>query len=342
MKPITNRQPDFDQFLKSLKREGRPTHLPFYEHVASEGFVANRMGEVAPWGTDDYWRSMVDFWLGLGYDCIPMEVPLNCPMPEGHGGTSEQSEAHVVIRTWEDFEKYPWPDEATPLNFHAFELVAKLLPDGAKIVGGVSMGPYEWMSQMMGTVGLSYALADEPELVDAVAAKLGSLIVSACRQLASMEGIGALRQGDDLGFKTATFLSPPALRKLIFPTYTKHGGRRARWVCPSFCIPAATWGQSITTSSTFARSTPSIPSRTPFSRSRSSNSGTEPASRHWAGWMWTSSAAAAKDEIRAYARKAIEDCFHDGYWTLGTGNSLTDYMPVENYLTVLEVGLEVR
>ncbi|MBM4048985.1 MAG: hypothetical protein FJ279_28115 [Planctomycetes bacterium] len=46
-------------------------------------------------------------------------------------------------------------------------------------------------------------------------------------------------------------------------------------------------------------------------------------------------------ELRAYARQHIAECFHDGHWALGTGNSLTDYMPVQNYLTVLEEGLKV-
>ncbi len=46
-------------------------------------------------------------------------------------------------------------------------------------------------------------------------------------------------------------------------------------------------------------------------------------------------------EVRAYARSTIEACFSDGYWALGTGNSLTDYMPVENYLAVLDEGLRV-
>jgi uroporphyrinogen decarboxylase len=49
----------------------------------------------------------------------------------------------------------------------------------------------------------------------------------------------------------------------------------------------------------------------------------------------------SEDDIRAYTRSKIEQCFSDGYWALGTGNSLTDYMPVANYLAVLEEGLRV-
>jgi uroporphyrinogen decarboxylase len=49
----------------------------------------------------------------------------------------------------------------------------------------------------------------------------------------------------------------------------------------------------------------------------------------------------SKEEIREYTIKHIEQCFYDGFWALGTGNSLPDYMPVDNYITVLETGLEV-
>src|SRR5690606_24464859 len=63
------------------------------------------------------------------------------------------------------------------------------------------------------------ALAMEPELEEAVFAKLGDLIVSADRQLADMDAICALRQGDDLGYNSSTFLSPDHLREYVFPIY---------------------------------------------------------------------------------------------------------------------------
>ena len=36
-----------------------------------------------------------------------------------------------------------------------------------------------------------------------------------------MDAIGALRQGDDLGFKTSPFLCPDDLRRFVFPVYKK-------------------------------------------------------------------------------------------------------------------------
>ena len=338
------RQADFSQFLKVLKREGTPAYLPFYEHIASSGFIATRTEtafdrmKITDAG---YWEIYVDFWLGMGYDCVPMEIPLNCPMPEGHGGLSEMSEAHVVIRSMEDFDKYPWPDVSAPIDFSHFETVGQLLPEGAKIVGGVCAGPYEWTSMMLGTIGLSYLLADEPELVELVFQKIGALHHSAVRQLATMECIGALRQGDDLGFKTSTFLSPNQLRRYVFPTYTKmvdeahkHGKPFILHSCGNL---QEVYDDLIDVCKIDAKHSFEDVILPVDEFKRQYGARVTPLG----GLDVDIICRGTEAEVRAYARKKIEQCFADGYWALGTGNSLTNYMPVENYIAVLEEGMMV-
>ena len=116
----TNRRPDFSQFLKAVRRDGAPEHLPFYEHIASPEFIATRMGVASSaitWANPDFAKLYVDFWIGMNYDCVPMEIALSCPLPwakEDEGTVSRTSEASACIRTMEDFEKYPWPDPDAP------------------------------------------------------------------------------------------------------------------------------------------------------------------------------------------------------------------------------------
>ena len=45
-----------------------------------------------------------------------------------------------------------------------------------------------------------------------------------------------------------------------------------------------------------------------------------------------------EERLRTYTRAHVDACYADGFWALGTGNSLTDYMPVENYRIVLDEG----
>ena len=340
------REPDYEQFLKVLWRRDRPTHLPFYEHIASAGFIAERTGvpiDTMSRDDADYWPTYVDFWLGMGFDCVPMEVSLNCPMPDSHAGgaSSHGSESRVVFTNRKDFETYDWPDESAPIDFHHFETVAKLLPDGAKIVGGVGAGPYEWASFMLGTIGMSYLLADDPELVGAVFERLGRLHHAAVAVLAQMDFVVALRQGDDLGFKTSTFLSPDLLRQHVLPTYTKmaaeaHAAGKP-FILHSCGNLAAIYDDLIDTCKIDAK--------------HSFENTILPVDQFKARYGHRITPLGGLDvdvicrgseqQIRQYTRQTIEACYADGYWALGTGNSLTDYMPIANYLTVLDEGRKI-
>ena len=338
----SRRTPDFEQFLKVLTRSGKPDRLPFYEHLATPGFIARRTGtdfdRMNP-DTPGYWQIYVDFWLGMGYDCIPMEIPLDCPMAEGHGGVTEGSEALVVIRDIRDYEDYPWPDDSHPIEFRHFETVSELLPEGARIVGGVCMGAYERVSRMLGVMGLSYALLDDRELVGLVFGRIGRLIASAARQLATMESVGALRQGDDLGFKTSTFLSPGDLRRYVLPTYKEIADAAHAHDKPFILHSCGNLEEvyedliedcKIDAKHSFEDVIMPVGEFKRRYGDRITPLG---------GLDVDVICRGSEQELRAYARKHIEECFGDGHWAMGTGNSLTDYMPVENYLVALEEGL---
>jgi len=329
---------DFAQFLKVLTRTGVPTHLPCYEHVASPGFIARRMGVPFQQMTMDdeiYWETYVGFWLGMGFDCVPIEIPLNCPLPSGHGATSEESEAKVVFRTLAEAEAYPWPDDAHPLDFRHYETAARYLPAGVKLVAGVCAGPYEWASMMLGTVGLSYALADEPELVEYVFARIGRLHTSAVRQLATMDAIGALRQGDDLGFKSSTFLPPALLRQFVFPTYRAmvdlaHAQGKP-FILHSCGNLAEVYDDLVDIGIDAKHSFEDIILPVEEFKRQYGTRMTP-----LGGLDVDTICRSDEASLRAYTRHKVEQCFADGYWAIGTGNSLTDYMPVENYLIVLD------
>jgi uroporphyrinogen decarboxylase len=339
------RKPDFENFLKVVRRQGKPSHLPFYEHIANPKFIAARTETdyaSMEWGSDEQVAVYVDFWLGLGFDCIPLEQPLRLRGPEpvrGGAPQSHGSESAVVIRNREDFERYPWPSVEDPLDFSIFEKVARLLPDGVKIVGGVCKGPYEIASDMLGTVGMSYLLADDPDLVAEVFARLSALYLSANRTLATMDGIGAHRQGDDLGFNSSTFLPPELLRRFIFPVYKEMAAiahRAGRPFVLHSCGNLADVYEDLIACGIDAKHSFEDKILPVAEFKKIYGSRITPLGGLDVDFICRRS----KEEIRRYTLDHIEECFADGYWTLGTGNSLTDYMPVENYVTVLETALE--
>jgi uroporphyrinogen decarboxylase len=332
-------QPAFAELRKVLLRQGRPAHLPSYEHIASPGFMSDRLGcDIRRAKGRDYWKLYVDFWLGMGFDCIPMEIAFDLgPQPEppkDHPAYQSEEGARVFCR--EDLEKVRWPDVARPINFEPFETVAGLIPEGVKIVGGVCCGPFEVASQMIfGVMGLSLMLADDPGLVRIVFDKLQALYVSASRILASMDAMGACRQGDDLGFKTSTFLPPAVLREYIFPIYKgmadaahTHGKPFVLHSCGNLKeVYEDLIACGIDAKHSFEdQILPVAEFKRRYGRRITPLGGLD------VDFI----CRADEPSLRAYTRKAVEACWADGYWALGTGNSLTDYMPVQNYLTVLD------
>jgi uroporphyrinogen decarboxylase len=47
----------------------------------------------------------------------------------------------------------------------------------------------------------------------------------------------------------------------------------------------------------------------------------------------------SEDEVHTYTRGVIEDCLPGGRFALGSGNSVCNYVPVPNYLAMVEEGL---
>ncbi len=332
---------DYRQFLRALRRRERPEHLPFYEHLASAGFFAARTGLSRSELSNDnpeYPRRYVEFWIGMGYDVVPLEIPLNCPLPNERRGVSEGSEAHVVIRDWSDFDSYDWPSPENAVDFSAFESAARYLPEDARIVGGVAMGPYEWVSRMMGVVGLSYALQDQPDLVEAVFERIGRLLAAGHRAIADMDFVCATRQGDDLGFKTSTFLPPETLRAYVLPVYADLARvaheRGKPFVLHSCGNLEEIYDDLIDVCRIDGKHSfedvimPVVEFKKRYGDRVTPLGGLD------VDFICRES----EENIRRYTRELIDACFADGFWTLGTGNSLTDYMPVENYLAVLDEG----
>jgi uroporphyrinogen decarboxylase len=44
--------------------------------------------------------------------------------------------------------------------------------------------------------------------------------------------------------------------------------------------------------------------------------------------------------VRDYVSNILEICMPDGGYCLGSGNTVANYVPLENYLTMLHIGLE--
>jgi uroporphyrinogen decarboxylase len=351
-------QPDFGQLLTAIRR-GEPERLPFYEHLADAQIVEAITGEPVTRidgstreGKEAWIKGQIDFYLQLGFDCLSFEVGPRfprenvlkaadtAPLPRGERGWVDEHAG--PIQTMDDVEAYPWPDFDQAVDYEAFEIARRLLPEGMLIVGGCAGGIFEHASWLMGVERLSLAIYDDPALVTALLDRITATICEADRRLLQIGGIGALRMGDDLGFKTGPFLSPASLREHIFPRQ-----KQVADVAHQAGLPFVLHSCGNAT-----RIMDDLIDVVGVDAKHSFEDVIMPVAevkRRWGDRVALLGGADvdylarhSEDEVRGYTRRLIEACAPGGGWALGTGNSVANYIPVGNYLAMLEEGRRAR
>ncbi len=221
--------PDFNRLRRALLREGEAERVSMLELFADREIITTVMGIERTHPTDEieqerWLRILIDFWHGLGYDSIWLNPGPSLPMKRiAAADTAQlkrsQRDWHMadvgIIQSWQDFEQYPWPD-TRDADFSQIELASRILPKGMKVlinVGGM-LEPLMWL---MGYSAFALALYDDPDLVEALVDKIARLYIPIADTVLDMDCVGGLFIGDDMGFKTATMISPAHLRQHVFP-----------------------------------------------------------------------------------------------------------------------------
>lgn len=221
--------PDFSRLGAALRRE-EGDRVPLFEPDIAvpiqEWFLGREMNTAA---------DEVEFYIRAGYDCVPVVAPFFAPrlMRHASGGgarlnddTLERawiSESEGLIKTVKDVEKFPWP-KAEEINLSSFNEIAELLPPKMKILGCLVPGTiFGNVSQAMGLENFSYALYDDPKVVQALFEIVGSTFHKIVKRVVKMPKLGAVLMADDLAHIGGTLVSPEVYRKFVFPWYRKIG-----------------------------------------------------------------------------------------------------------------------
>jgi len=96
---------------------------------------------------------------------------------------------------------------------------------------------FEHLSWIMSLEGLCYAVYDQPDLVKAVADKLGELMAGFYYHLLDLDRLVVVFPGDDMGFRSGTLVHPDALRRYCLPWHKavrRNGPREGDPVLPPF------------------------------------------------------------------------------------------------------------
>ncbi len=356
--PLRAPRPDGRRFVRTILGQEHPARPPIFEYLADGERIIRPVITVMlgrPWvvpGEDRasqaaYLDNFIAFWYYLGYDAIKFErgYPWNlssvvAPDTATDGASNRGwADEHVgSIRSWDDFERYPWP-AVEQMDFFPFEYISQHLPERMGLFLSHSGGPYEVLSRLMSYEGLALALHDDPALVKAVAERVGSLMEQMYIHLLQLPNVLGLFPGDDMGFRTATLVSPKALRTHTLPWHKRFAEMahdRGLVYCLHSCGNLATIMEDliedVKIDAKHSYEDVIIPVEE-FQARYGSRIGVI------GGLDVDRLAAGTPEQVRERARQLKAICGGRGRYVLGSGNSIPNYIPVENYLAMVDEAL---
>jgi len=343
-------EPDFGRMMTVLRREGEPDRVPFFELFHDGPIIEATMGSPIPTDPEQWRAYRIEFMRKLGYDYVVgyhtfgfREVtPLlaDDTAEDSTGQRGWQDEQAGPIQNWDDFERYPWP-RIEDASFEDLEKLPAMLPDGMKITATLPGGILENLCRLMGYAPLCFALIDQPELVQAVVDRIGEGELAVYSVLCEMEHVGALWLNDDLGFKTQTMISPENLRHYVFPWHQRliqyahdHGKMVMLHACGNLSevMEDLIEDVGIDAKHSFEDAIQPVAAFKSQYGDRVAVLG---------GIDVHVLASGTEEEVRQYTRRAIEQCAPGGCWALGSGNSVANYIPLANFLAMLDEGRHV-
>jgi uroporphyrinogen decarboxylase len=344
------REPNFDLLRRAVLREGELERVPLLELFADRAVIADVLGVPMPAPGDeveaDRWiRCRVEFWHKLGYDAMCMYAG---PQLQTYTAASDDTaelphdqrdwyQAELgILTTWDDFERYPWPQSADE-NYRQVELAASIMPPGMKLMG-VVLGVLESIMWLMGYASFARTLYDNPALVQAICDKIDEICTPIADALLDMDAVGGLMIGDDMGFKTSTMISPDHLRKYVFPYHRKlarmaheHGKIYVLHACGNLTavMDDLIDDVGIDAKHSFEDVIMPIEQVKAVYGDRVGIVG---------GLDIDFLCRSSEDEVRQRVRNVLEANMPGGGYVLGTGNSVANYIPVRNFLAMVDEG----
>ncbi|MDR0312842.1 MAG: hypothetical protein LBI14_04530 [Treponema sp.] len=221
--------PDFQNIVNAALNK-KTSRIPLYEHIIDatimEAIQGRKFVNLYNGNSNDreeYFRNYCDFFRDSGYDAVSFECCVGEVMP-GSGALGGHKEG--VIKTRQDFDAYPWdsvPDLYFKKNREIFQILAKVMPQGMKAVGGVGNGIFECVQDVVGFQELCYIKSDDEELYAALFTKTGDMLAVIWERFLKEFGdlFCVCRFGDDLGYKSNTLLSANDIRMHIIPQYRR-------------------------------------------------------------------------------------------------------------------------
>jgi len=337
--------PDIEQFKLTLKR-GKAGYVPIAELGIHPIMKERLLGRPVKSLKDD-----VDFWYKAGYDYIKLQPiadfnPGKLFLQDNENSTIDDDGA--VSRNWategkgiitglDDFENYIFPKKED-FDYSNFEKVRELLPEGMGVIGQYG-DIFTMVWELMGFEQFSYAIFDNPELLDALFDKIGNLVLSMFEYFAESDAVDVIWYSDDIAYVTGLMISPAVLRTYFFP-WLKKIGDMAKSANKSLIYH--TDGLLFDVMDDIIDC--GVDALHPIEPQAMAIA--EVKQRYGDRLCLIGHvdvdllARGSTEQVREQVRKNIKEAAYNGGYCVGSGNSIPDYVKYENYIAMLEAAKE--
>jgi len=365
--PLSKPDPDFRSLEKVILGEKRPDRVHFVELLSDPEVVQEILNKhfdyridfagqhvdasesKGEWGEEEKERmdALIDFYYRLGYDSIHLQGGDWVGMPQfkhrqakdtaqlSRGDRTWVEEGGGIIKDWSDFESIDW-EEIKP-TFSRLEYAKDNLPGGMKITVGLSLFEVI-LESFLGYEDLFKLSIQKPDLVEEVFEVWGEKVYGAYEEIVSCPQVGAIFHADDLGYKKGTMMSPDFLRERVFPWFSRyaslaHQANKTYWYhcCGNRAEIMEDLIQDVGVDAlhSFQDTIEPVTEFVGEYGDRVAALG---------GVEMDKLARYEEDQLREYVREVLGKCM-PGRYALGSGNTVANYVPVENYFAMLEEGL---
>ena len=344
--PIHKPNPDCNAFIDHLLGKIQIPVAPLVEYNIDDSHIKKIITDLldrkwVDWSNNRseqaaYFDNFIQLWHRMGYDFVRFERSLNFEEKRVTGDERTWVDQHKgAIQNWTDFEQYQWP-RVDEFDFSAYEYINDHLPDGMGFIVSHAGGVFEHLSQIMSYEGLCYALADQRNLVEAIVEKLGQLTTEFYTHILDLDRVIALWPGDDMGFRSGTMISPTDINKLILPWHKKFADMAHDRQLPYFLHSCGNVADimndlinEVMIDGKHSFEDAIIPVED-FHRQYGKKIAV------LGGVDINILASGSPDDVRNRTNNLIEKCGSAGRFGIGSGNSIPDYVPVENYLAMID------
>lgn len=334
------REPDFRNLELVLEKQ-RPKRPTLFELFVCDEII-ERVSSRCLTGKNKLEKdiALIETYDKLGYDyslIMPTEFSF-------HAGIKEEKKSFslndgAVITDRKSFEQYNWPS-AADYDYTYIDKLAGYLPKGMEFLAWSSDGPLESIIKLVGYENLCYMLYDDESLAADIFEQVGKRTVDDYRHMLGNPHIKGVVVGDDWGFNTQTLLPAEVYRKYLFPWHKEivrmaHAGGRYAILhsCGQYSGVIEDIIQNMGYDGRHSYEDNIIPVEKAYED-------LYPDIAILGGIDVNFLSSASPEEVGRRSEQMLERTFDRGGYALGSGNSIPNYIPWENYKAMITKAYE--